>query len=365
MAALRGVIAPCWAQTSRRHAVGGKRDHNRISKSLCVWAVASSVLFSIAASPAFSAEPEKPTFPTCTLEPGAIHTVARIIDAETVVLDDGSEVRLIGALAPRATDSGATAGAWPAENDAIRVLSDLVLGHTVKLAYGGRHTDRYGRHLAHLFLNDNGKETWVQGEMLSAGAARAYGLPGSFACATEMLANESLARTTRRGLWDVAIYQPKPSHLTALLLSRRSRFEIVEGVVSSISRTKSGLYLNFSSDWKADFTARVSKDILAANPDWDDTLADIAGKRVRVRGWIERRNGPMIDIRDPGQLEIEDAPSAAPAVSELPAADAAKPANASGEGPAAGPASSPGSGRGKNEKRPAIPERKSPGAVNL
>ena len=343
--------------------MGGRRDHIRISNGLCVWAVASSVWLSSNAPPSYSAEPDKPAPMTCTLEPGAIHTVARIIDAETVVLDDGSEVRLIGALAPRATDSAAATGAWPAENNAIRALTDLVLGHTVKLAYGGRHADRYGRHLAHLFLNDNGKETWVQGEMLSAGAARAYGLPGSFACGAELLASENLARTTRRGLWDIAIYQPKPSHLTALLLSRRSRFEIVEGIVSSISRTKSGLYLNFSSDWKADFTARVSKDILAANPDWDDALADVSGKRVRVRGWIERRNGPMIDIRDPGQLEIDDAPSASPAISGLPAADAAKPANALGEGAAAGSVASPGGG--KNEKRPAIPEQKSPGAVNL
>jgi micrococcal nuclease len=340
--------------------VGGRREDIHILNSHYLWAAAFSVWFCVTAPPSYPAEPEQPAHMTCTLEPGAIHTVARIIDAETVRLDDGSDVRLIGALAPRASDSAAATGAWPPENNAIRALTDLVLGHTVKLAYGGRHTDRYGRHLAHLFLNDDGKETWVQGEMLSAGAARAYGLPGSFACATELLANESLARTSRRGLWDVAIYQPKPAQLTALLLSRRSRFEIIEGVVSSISRTKSGLYLNFGSDWKADFTARVSKDILAANPDWDDTLADISGKRVRVRGWIERRNGPMIDIRDPRQLEFDDAPSAAPAVSGLPAADAVKPANAPGDNGATA-----NSGDGKNEKRPAIPEQKSPGAVNL
>jgi micrococcal nuclease len=339
--------------------VGGRRDQKRNLSGFCACAVASSFLLLSVVSPAHSIEPDKPAPATCTLEPGGIHTVARIIDAETVLLDDGSEVRLIGALAPRAADAGASSGAWPAESDAMRQLSDLVLGHTVKLAYGGRHTDRYGRHLAHLFLNENGKKTWVQGELLAAGAARAYGLPGSFACASELLSNEGMARASRRGLWDVAVYQPKPSQLTALLLSRRSRFEIVEGIVSSISRTKSGLYLNFGNDWKADFTARVSKDILSANPDLDDTLADISGKHVRIRGWIERRNGPMIDIRDPSQLETETTPAAAPAISGLPAADDAKPANAPDDGAVTSPKA------GRNEKRPAIPQQKSPGAVNL
>src|SRR5581483_9604137 len=41
--------------------------------------------------------------PACAgLEEGPTRSVARIIDGETVALDDGSELRLIGALAPRA-----------------------------------------------------------------------------------------------------------------------------------------------------------------------------------------------------------------------------------------------------------------------
>jgi micrococcal nuclease len=256
----------------------------------------------------------------CTLEPGGQHTVARILDAETVQLDDGSSVRLIGALAPRAGDAGAAPGTWPAESEAIRTLSELVVGRTVKIAYDGRRRDRYGRHLAHLFLNTADGEIWVQGELLSAGVARAYGVPGNFACAAELLAHENLARTARRGLWGTGFYRPKPARLTALLMSRRSRFEIVEGSVVSASRNASGLYLNFGSDIKTDFTARIGKDVLAAHGEWDKSLSDLAGagKAVTVRGWIERRGGPMIDIRDPSQLGFDTAPGSNPAVSSLP-----------------------------------------------
>src|SRR5690348_13278926 len=74
----------------------------------------------------------------CTLEPGPVRTVTRVVDGETIVLDDGKAVRLIGALAPRARDADAAPGAWPPEADAIKALSDLTLGKRVKLAFSGR-----------------------------------------------------------------------------------------------------------------------------------------------------------------------------------------------------------------------------------
>ena len=129
---------------------------------------------------ALSASAEDKTFASCALSPGPVGTVARVLDAETLVLDDGSAVRLIGALAPRARDAGAAAGAWPPETEAIKFLSDLVLGKRVKLAFGGRRKDRYGRFLAQVFLDDGGKTEWVQGALLTQGHARMYGLPDRY-----------------------------------------------------------------------------------------------------------------------------------------------------------------------------------------
>jgi len=68
------------------------------------------------------------TRPSCAgLEPGPARTVTRIIDGETAALDDGTELRLIGALAPRAIDAGTEPGTWPAEIAAmeeLRVVED-------------------------------------------------------------------------------------------------------------------------------------------------------------------------------------------------------------------------------------------------
>ena len=65
-------------------------------QSACVLAVLSAVPAG-AGDRAESAGPAQP----CTLSPGPTATVARILDGETLQLDDGQQVRLIGALAPR------------------------------------------------------------------------------------------------------------------------------------------------------------------------------------------------------------------------------------------------------------------------
>jgi micrococcal nuclease len=37
----------------------------------------------------------------------------------------------------------------------------------------------------------------------------------------------------------------------------------------------------------------------------------LEGRRVRVRGWIERRAGPAIEVRHPSQIEIVEEGEAA------------------------------------------------------
>lgn len=296
------------------------------------------------------------TLPTpCTPEPGPVRTVARVLDGETLILDDGSAVRLIGALAPRARDAGAEMGAWPPETQSIKTLSSLVLGKKVKLAFGGRQKDRYGRFLAQVFLEAGGREEWVQGTMLAIGQARAYGLPESFACASELLAHEAEARRKRLGLWSNGVYRPMPAEQPGVLLKLRGKYERVIGSVASVGRTKSATYLNFGTDWRSDFTARIGKNVLAANPEFAQALDALQSKTVIVRGWIERRNGPLIDVADLSQIEILDGKGNA---ASLGVSAAAPPDSAQ-------PASTPADPNPPKKLRPIPTEGSEPGAVNL
>jgi endonuclease YncB( thermonuclease family) len=272
-------------------------------------------------------------------------------------LDDGKVVRLIGALAPRARDAGAEPGAWPPEIDAIKALSNLVLAKRIKLAFAGRRADRYGRALAQVFLEDRGREEWVQGALLANGYARAYGLPESFTCARELLAHEADARRKRLGLWGNGVYRTLPADHPGEIMKRRGKYERVTGTVVSVGRTKGATYLDFSNDWRSDFTARIDKKVLAANPEFDRSLNGLASKTIVLRGWIELRNGPLIDIADPSQLEIQDAASDPANVSARSPQSSTEPVRAPGD-----PASETGSPK---ELRPAPTEGPEPGAVNL
>lgn len=271
--------------------------------------------------------------PACDLEPGAVRTVTKVLDGETVALDDGSEVKLIGALAPRASDAGANPGEWPPEAEAIRALTRLVLGKAVLLTYGGDRRDRYGRSLAHVYVQADGGQAWVQGEMLRGGYARAYALPGNSACMPELLAHEREARLAKHGLWASGVYRIMPAKAAASLLQRRSEFTVVKGTIVSVSKTKSGVFLNCGEDWKSDFTVSVPNAVLAANAGLEAALLEAKTKTILVHGWIERRNGPAIQITSPAEIEgleqTGDRPeiSAAPESSspeqkpDLPAAD--------------------------------------------
>ena len=244
--------------------------------------------------------------PSCTLEAGPTHSVMRVIDAETVLLDDHQEVRLVGALAPRSPDLSPSAQPWLAEEEAAAALRALVLGRSVSLATSGRATDRYGRKLAHLFVERDGERMWVQGELLTSGHARVYGLPGSYACMRELLAHERVARDDGTGLWGNAAYAVRAAPQARELMRRRNSYEIVAGAVAEVAVTKARTYINFGADWRNDFTAGIDARVLRTNPDWAKTLAALEGKRVEVRGWIQYRNGPYIDIEDPSQITAAD-----------------------------------------------------------
>lgn len=320
--------------------------------------VAACSLLLATCLPAASAESTAPD--SCSLQPGPTRTVTRIIDGETIALDDGTEVRLIGALAPRARDAGADDGAWPLEEAAKTSLAELTLGKRVELAFGANREDRYGRHLAHLFTSDGAVRLWVQGEMLQLGLARAYALPGDDTCLAELIANEDIARTAGAGVWTSRLYTPRSPEKTAALMAQRSTFQIVRGHVESVARSASSVYLDFGEDWHTDFTISIPKRVFGRDPAFNARLDTLKGQTVEVRGWIERRNGPLIAVTSPAQIVVvgEEAPPGAPNAAGDPATDAP----AGTVSAAAPPLPAPQEGRTRRHDRP---RRKAPGDVDL
>lgn len=244
---------------------------------------------------------------TCDLPKGDTVAVSSAIDGETLALVDGREVRLLGILAPAPPPNWDGPEPWPFELRAREALSDLVLGVPVNLRFDARKVDRYGHVLAHVFTDGERSPTWVQEALVARGLARVAAQPDMAACLKPLLAAEEKARRARRGIWRSLTYQVRSADDAKSLGYRRHSFQLVEGRVHGIGEGRSRVYINFAADWRQDFTIVVKRKRLPILEAAGLDLMRLPGQRIRVRGWIEWWNGPMIEIFHPHEIEVVDA----------------------------------------------------------
>ena len=222
-----------------------------------------------------------------------------ITDGDTLELDDGRIVRLVGIQAPKLPLGRRNFPTWPLAPESAAALSELALNRTLTPWFGGARQDRHGRVLAHLGRDDG---LWIQGEMLARGMARFYTFEDNRAVAQSLYAIEREARAARRGIWVHPYYR-------VLADSEAHRhigtFQLVEGRVLKAALVRGQGYLNFGRNWRDDFTITIPKRGLAAfRSAFGRKLEGIEGRRVRVRGWLRQFNGPMIEATHPEQIEV-------------------------------------------------------------
>jgi endonuclease YncB( thermonuclease family) len=240
------------------------------------------------------------------LEEGGSGAVVAVVDGDTLMLDDGRQVRLVGIQAPKLPLGREGFETWPLAETAKAALEDLALGREVRLGHGGRQIDRHGRALAHLYRVDGSPGgLWLQGELLARGLARVYSFADNRALVAEMLALEAAARAAGRGIWADPWYRVRdPEDLVQGLADARDSFQIVEGRVADAAVVRKRGYLNFGNDWKSDFTVSIDPAALRLFEAAGLPLDGLEGRRIRVRGWVKSLNGPMIDATHPEQIEV-------------------------------------------------------------
>ncbi len=227
----------------------------------------------------------------CTGEPFADGQVKSVIDGRTLLLADGREVRLAGIEAP---DRGKAA------------LDALAAGRDVALLKLGPDTDRYGRTVALVALQDGPAQNSVQAALLERGQARVSAHIGDFSCAAALLGAERRARAAGLGLWADPYYVMRNAEDPAGILAVRGHFAVVEGKVLSVRESGATIYVNFGRRWSEDFTVTVPKRNERSFTAAGLPLKKLAGQRVRVRGTIEERGGPWIEALAPEQIEIAE-----------------------------------------------------------
>ncbi|MFP4537835.1 MAG: thermonuclease family protein [Dichotomicrobium sp.] len=252
-----------------------------------------------------------PARASCELRDAGEATVVEILNTESLLLEDGRAIRLIGALAPR------TQTRWAETMDlkqtVITELKERLLGAQVRLRFGGRERDRYGRLLTHVFVKSDDDPVWVQEALIRDGLAMAYSFADNRACLRRLLKAEARAREHNAGLWKKGLFRVRDAADPESMETLAYSFQIVEGRVKDVAVNRGRIYINFGEDWRTDVTATVDPSDRDNFADSDIRLRELEGRTVRVRGWLGRRNGPIIDVTHPEQIELVAArDSAAP-----------------------------------------------------
>ncbi len=238
------------------------------------------------------------------MEPAGTGKVIAVADGRSFLLDDGREIRLPAIEVPLPPQPGETGTRANAGKAARAALTALLAGETVELRRSQPAADRYGRSLAHAYFTRDGSQKSATHEMLAMGFARVSAHVGDIACAAELLAREEAARKAKLGLWSEAYYAVVGAKRFADLVAEQGHFTVVEGRVLSVRESGGTIYVNFGRRWSQALTVTILKrherNLVAAGLE----PRRLANLRVRVRGWMEERSGPRIEVIRPEQIEI-------------------------------------------------------------
>lgn len=122
--------------------------------------------------------------------------VKRVVDGDTIELENGEKVRYIGINTPESVKVNSPVECFGKEASAKN--KELVEGKSVRLEKDISDKDRYGRLLRFVYLEDG---SFVNDVLVRDGYARASTFPPDVAKAEEFKLAEREARENKRGLW--------------------------------------------------------------------------------------------------------------------------------------------------------------------
>jgi micrococcal nuclease len=224
-------------------------------------------------------------------------TVDHIYDGDTVRLNDGTRVRLIGLDTPefhhRDPDREPEAFAARALEALTAVLA--ANGHRVRLVHDRERHDRYQRTLAHLFTPDGQS---ISALMLAQGLGTRLTVPPNdwnLDCYRDA---ERGADAGGKGIWS----RPENRVFEAADLPRNAEgFRRVTGRVVRLGESSRAHWVNLEGD----VALRIDRKDLQYFDGFD--VESLQDRRVRARGHVYNYRGqPRIRIRHPADLEIID-----------------------------------------------------------
>jgi len=219
--------------------------------------------------------------------------VRYIHDGDTLHLSDGRKIRLIGINAPELAR-----GTKPEQPYARAARDNLISavtqqGQKVGLVYDRERKDKYGRTLAHLFL-ENGSN--LQAMLITEGLATAYVVPPNNRFAQCYARFERLAQCENRRIWSQPNYIRHP---VTTLNKNAHGFHRLHGRVLEVQSTRKGYWLSMENNLRVQIRQQDLKYFDTAQ------LKSFAGKTIGLRGWLHpNKTGYYLSVRHPAAIEL-------------------------------------------------------------
>ncbi|MGV7031247.1 hypothetical protein [Methylobacterium symbioticum] len=229
----------------------------------------------------------------CTPGPERTDAVAAVAERGEILLASGARA-LLGSIR------------WPEEAGAERAARAWLtaqVGRPLAVLQRGP-ADRWGRVRIDASAGDVGRAD----EALDlAGGLVAEGLVAVDAgeldtlCRPALLQVEAGARAAGRGLWAKG---PLAASDGPALRAEAGRFVVAEGLLRHVGERSAWTYLDFVRRGEDGLTVTVSKRTWRRMREHGLSAAGLTGRLLRVRGVVEVRRGPTIEIAAPELIEL-------------------------------------------------------------
>ncbi len=232
--------------------------------------------------------------------------VAAVGERLELQLVDGRRLRLVG-LDP----AGGTPTAPDRDEQGRRDLGSRLVGHSLEIQLLAEAPDRWGRLPALAFAGDDAPGG-VAGAALAAGWGRYLPEPAASACRDGLVAAEASARAARLGLWADPYYAILAVDDRAGFAERTGTLVVAEGRLASVTMSPYRTKLILRSEapearrgqlLSATLVPHVAKMFEARGL----RVEALVGRKLRLRGLLDLRFGPQIELAGPDGLDVLDA----------------------------------------------------------
>ena len=217
-----------------------------------------------------------------------LHTVAKVYDGDTIVLNNGERVRLLGINTPE-IDSRFRQGEQGGQA-AKRWLQAKLQQGQVYLEYDQQQRDKYKRLLAHCFL-PTGEH--LNKMIIEVGLASLSILPPNIRYSETLISAQQHAEQAKRGIWSQSEYKPR----SAARLSKENStgWQRFLATATVIKRGRKYVRLRLSEN----VDIRIPMANLALFPDLETYL----DRPLEIRGWAARSKQQFsILVRHPSAI---------------------------------------------------------------